>query len=101
MSYRLTAAIHLLLVLLCNAIAARPVSMSASSVRDVLAIINVNVVPMERETILERQTVIIKEGRIAEIGDAVKVRVPAGAIKDATQFEAALPDGFFSQGKHR
>ncbi|HZN12265.1 MAG TPA: amidohydrolase family protein [Blastocatellia bacterium] len=41
--------------------------------------VNVNVVPMDRERILENQMVVIRDGRIAELGPAGKVKVPAGA----------------------
>jgi imidazolonepropionase-like amidohydrolase len=44
-----------------------------------VAFVGVNVVPMDRERILTDQTVIIKNGVIAEIGDAGRVKVPSGA----------------------
>jgi imidazolonepropionase-like amidohydrolase len=44
-----------------------------------VAFINVNVAPMDRERVIENQTVIIRDGRIAEIGPAAKVKVPDGA----------------------
>jgi imidazolonepropionase-like amidohydrolase len=47
----------------------------------VAAFINVNLVPMDRERVIERQTVIVREGRIAEIGPANKIKVPDGAIR--------------------
>ena len=31
---------------------------------------NVNVIPMDRERVLERQTVVVREGRIAHVGAA-------------------------------
>jgi imidazolonepropionase-like amidohydrolase len=40
---------------------------------------HVNVIPMDRERVLRDQTVVVRDGRIAEIGDARKVRAPAGA----------------------
>lgn len=43
------------------------------------AFVGVNVVPMDRERVLANQTVIVKNGTIAEIGDAAKVKVPKGA----------------------
>ena len=43
------------------------------------AIIGVNVVPMDEERILENQTVIIADGRIAEIGNTDDVIVPDDA----------------------
>src|SRR5689334_21165975 len=46
-----------------------------------IAFVNVNVVPFDRERILEGQTVIVRDGRIAQIGPANNVKVPAGALK--------------------
>lgn len=49
------------------------------------AFIGVNVIPMDREHVLRNQTVIVRDGVIAEIGDAKKVKVPKDASKiDAT-----------------
>ncbi|HKV35024.1 MAG TPA: amidohydrolase family protein [Pyrinomonadaceae bacterium] len=50
-----------------------------STAPQAIAFVNVNVVPFDRERILEGQTVIVRDGRIAEIGPANKMRVPAGA----------------------
>src|SRR5689334_8524715 len=46
-----------------------------------IAFVNVNVVPFDRERILEGQTVIVRDGRIAQIGPANNVKVPTGALK--------------------
>ena len=46
-----------------------------------LAFENVNVVPMDRDRVLKRQTVIVREGRIAEIGPAARVKAPEGAVR--------------------
>ena len=46
-----------------------------------IAFVNVNIVPFDRERILEKQTVIVRDGRIAQIGPAGKGKVPAGALK--------------------
>jgi len=46
-----------------------------------MAFVGVNVVPMDRERILANQTVIVTNGIIAEIGDAKKVKVPAGTMR--------------------
>lgn len=40
---------------------------------------NVNVIPMDKERVLENQTVIVKDGLIEKIGDAGKIKVPRGA----------------------
>jgi imidazolonepropionase-like amidohydrolase len=54
-----------------------------ASFGQVVAIENVNIIPMDRERVLERQTVVIDDGKIAQIG--ASVRVPAGAVRvDAT-----------------
>ncbi|HEX2488913.1 MAG TPA: amidohydrolase family protein [Blastocatellia bacterium] len=47
----------------------------------ITAFVNVNVVPMDRERVIENQTVIVRSGRIAEIGPANKVKVPDGATR--------------------
>lgn len=44
-----------------------------------LVFIGVNVVPMDRERVLTRQTVIVSEGKIAAIGPASRVKAPFGA----------------------
>ena len=45
------------------------------------AFVGVNVIPMDRERALANQTVVVRDGVIAEIGDAKKVKVPNGAIR--------------------
>jgi hypothetical protein len=46
----------------------------------VTAVVNVTLVPMDREGLLPGQTVIVRGGRIAEIGPASTMTIPAGAI---------------------
>lgn len=48
-----------------------------------VAIVNVNVIPMDKERVLSNQTVIVRNGKISAIGDARKVPVP----KDAQRIE--------------
>ena len=45
----------------------------------VTAFVNVTVVPMDAERALPGQTVIVRGGRIAQVGPAASVRAPAGA----------------------
>jgi imidazolonepropionase-like amidohydrolase len=45
----------------------------------VVAFIDVNVVPMDRERVLPHQTVLVRDGVIAEIGDVKRVKIPNGA----------------------
>ncbi|MEQ1646213.1 MAG: amidohydrolase, partial [Pyrinomonadaceae bacterium] len=40
------------------------------------AFVGVNVIPMDRERVIANQTVVVKNGVIAEIGDAARVKVP-------------------------
>src|SRR5687768_5670332 len=44
------------------------------------AIVNVNVLPMDTERVLARQTVLIENGRIARLGSVAQVAVPRGAV---------------------
>ena len=46
-----------------------------------VALIDVNVVPMDRERVINGQTVILRDGRIAEIGPQNAVKVPRDAIR--------------------
>jgi len=46
-----------------------------------LVITNVNVVPMNQNTVLRRQTVLIERGRIKAIGAASQVKLPTGAVR--------------------
>ena len=59
----------------CLAAIAAPVSAQT------VAFTNVNVIPMDRERVLAKQTVLVKNGVIAEIGDAKKVKVPKDAVR--------------------
>ncbi len=54
---------------------------SAQTPQQAIAFVNVNVVPFDRERVLAGQTVIVRDGRIAEIGLAEKTKVPAGALQ--------------------
>ena len=47
--------------------------------RQVTAFVGVNVVPMDRERVLEEHTVLVRDGRIRRIGPAEDVEVPEGA----------------------
>src|SRR5690625_3941712 len=44
------------------------------------AFLNVNILPMTQEKILENQTVLVQDGRIADIGPAGEITVPADVI---------------------
>jgi imidazolonepropionase-like amidohydrolase len=71
----------LLTFLLLNTSIAQSVKKSTDTrERQVVAFVNVNVIPMDRERILAGQTVIVRDGRIALIGPVGQTKVPAGAF---------------------
>jgi len=56
-------------------------SLAALQQPQVTAFTDVTVIPMDRERAVPGQTVIVREGRIAQIGPASRVRVPEGATR--------------------
>jgi imidazolonepropionase-like amidohydrolase len=57
----------------------------------VVAFENVNVIPMDRERVVERQTVIVRDGRIAQIGPAGRVKAPEGAVRVEATGKYVIP----------
>jgi len=66
----------LLLLFLATSVVGQTSNNSPQS--NVVAFVNVNVIPMDRERVLPRQTVVVRNGVIAEIGDSRRIRIPAG-----------------------
>lgn len=54
---------------------------AATAASALTAFVDVTVVPMDRERLLGHQTVLVRGERIAEIGSAGAVRIPAGASR--------------------
>jgi imidazolonepropionase-like amidohydrolase len=81
-------ALILIYAIACVAAAAQTPNPPAASV---VALTNVNVLPMDRDTILRDQTVIIRDGKIAEVGPASSVRVPAGAVRVEGKGKYVIP----------
>lgn len=48
---------------------------------DVIAFVNVNVVPMTSDRVLEQHTVLIDEGRISDLGPTSQITIPTGATR--------------------
>lgn len=44
----------------------------------VVAFVNVNVIPMDREVILENQTVMVRDGQITDVEPSDQITIPAG-----------------------
>jgi len=78
------AGVHLLLGLLAAGGCAAPpapdsAAADAAAPASTVAFVGANVIPMDRERVLENHTVIVRDGRIAGVGPAAQVRAPAGA----------------------
>ena len=65
-----------------------------------VAFVDVNVAPMDREQILTGQTVVVKDGKIVEMGPADKVKAPAGALQIDGRGKYLMP-GLCSPGATR
>jgi imidazolonepropionase-like amidohydrolase len=63
----------------------------ATVANQAVAFVHVQVVPMDSERILKDQTVIVRDGRIAEIGPASKLRAPKGALQIDGQNKYLMP----------
>jgi cytosine/adenosine deaminase-related metal-dependent hydrolase len=49
--------------------------------RGTVAIVNANVLPMDKDTLLGEQTVLIRDGLIQQLGPNDRVRIPSGATR--------------------
>jgi len=56
-----------------------------------IAFVHVNVIPMDRETVLEDQTVIVEGGTIAAVGPAADTAIPSGARQIAARGKYLIP----------
>ncbi len=73
------AGLMTLAALACTAACGAPDTSQPAERQADLALVGVNVLPMDDERVLERQTILIQDGRIVEIGGVDDVAVPAGA----------------------
>jgi imidazolonepropionase-like amidohydrolase len=62
-------------------VAAATASAPVQNTGPVTAFVNVNVIPMDRETVLAGHTVVIRAGRIEDVGPVATVKVPEGATR--------------------
>ena len=80
-----TALRLILALVLASPTAASTASETHAGAGDTLAFVGVSVLPMDRERVLEGQTVVVQGDRIVRIGPAGQVEVPDGATRiDAT-----------------
>ncbi len=75
------------LIILLSVVTAGVYAVSAQTA----AFINVSVIPMDRERVLSNQTVVVKDGKITEIGDAARVKVPKDAVRIDGQGKYLIP----------
>lgn len=76
----LTALVVATLVLQGAAIPKPLLTPHAAQEESVFAFVDVNVLPMNRDGVLAHQTVIVRGGRITQLGAAAQLKAPAGAI---------------------
>ena len=69
------------LALLHALVLAAPLPVAAQDTSPPAAFTNVSVIPMDRERVLTNQTVVVRSGRIAAIGPASSVQIPADAVR--------------------
>jgi tetratricopeptide (TPR) repeat protein len=74
MSLRLLQAALVAILALCSQAVSPPQNSSQS-----IAFVHVNVIPMDRERVLDDQTVVVQDGRITALGSSKAVKPPAGA----------------------
>ena len=55
------------------------------------AFVDVNVVPMDRQRVLERQTVVVRDGRIVAMGPVASTQVPADAMRVDARGKYLMP----------
>ena len=55
------------------------------------AFVGVNVIPMDRERVIENQTVVVRDGRIVSVGPAASASIPADATRIEAQGKFLLP----------
>jgi len=56
-----------------------------------LALVHVNVIPMNRDVVLEDQALLVSDGRIEKIGPASTTAIPAGALKIEARGKYLIP----------
>lgn len=79
-------------VLLLGAITASiPLSAQENPRARAIAFVGANVIPMDREQVLQNQTVIVRDGRITAVGPAASISVPRGSLRIDARGKYLLP----------
>jgi imidazolonepropionase-like amidohydrolase len=88
---KIKAALLALMLLIVNCAALARDARRQGAKPQVIAFVGVNVVPMDRERVIENQTVIVRGDRIAEVGPAAKIKVPADALRVEARGKYLMP----------
>ncbi len=64
---------------------------ASTSAAPPVAVVDVNVVPMDEDRVLTRHTVVVQDGRIVAVGPAGDVAIPEGAIQVEGQGRYLMP----------
>ncbi len=75
------------------------VLMAAPLGAQMVAFENVNVIPMDRERVLERQTVVVRNGLIVQVGPAARTKTPSEAVRVSGDGKYLVP-GFAEMHGH-
>jgi hypothetical protein len=67
-----------ILLVLILFLATSALAQTKSPASESVAFVNVNVIPMDKERVLRNQTVIVRNGVIAVVGDAKRIKIPSG-----------------------
>ena len=59
--------------------------------RGTIAVVNADVLPMDRDTVLAGQTVLIRDGIIQQVGPSARVSIPAGTIRIDARDKYLMP----------
>lgn len=81
---------HIALAVSAACVAAVPAT-SHEEAPKAVAFVHAAVVPMDRERVLDDQTVVVDDGRITAIGPASDVKVPTGAVRIEARGRYLLP----------
>jgi imidazolonepropionase-like amidohydrolase len=78
------------IAILMGVLALAPLALAQSSSAPI-AFVGVNVIPMDRETVLTNHTVVIREGRIAELGPAARIQLASDVKQIDARGKFVLP----------
>ncbi|MBI3683436.1 MAG: amidohydrolase family protein [Acidobacteria bacterium] len=66
-------------------------SLAASAFAQTTAFVNATVIPMDRERVLKNHTVVVRDGRIADVGPSSKIKLPAHTTRIDAKGKFLIP----------